>query len=80
MTIGDSVSTIGEAAFCDCASLTSVTIPQSVTTIGGGAFCRCNSIQNVYYSGTQTDWDRIKIGKENDCLTGANITFNSNHP
>lgn len=37
-----SVTTIGDAAFFGCSSLTSVTIPNSVTTIGNGAFDRCN--------------------------------------
>ena len=39
--IGDSVTTIGNSAFSDCYSLTSVTIPNSVTTIGEFAFSDC---------------------------------------
>ena len=34
-------------AFCDCTSLTSVTIPDSVTSIGYGAFCDCTSLTSV---------------------------------
>ena len=37
-TIPNSVTTIGEHAFSDCDSLTSINIPNSVTTIGEGAF------------------------------------------
>ena len=40
-TIPDSVTTIGDYAFCDC-SQTSVTIGDSVTTIGDYAFCNCS--------------------------------------
>ena len=36
-----SVTSIGESAFEDCRSLTSVTIPNSVTSIGNGAFFWC---------------------------------------
>ena len=45
--IGDGVTTIGENAFRDCSSLTSVNIPNSVTTIGGWAFSDCSSITSV---------------------------------
>ena len=38
MTIGDSVTEIGEVAFKGCESLTSITIPNSVTSIGYRAF------------------------------------------
>ena len=36
-----SVTTIGNRAFWDCSSLTSVTIPNSVTSIGDYAFQGC---------------------------------------
>ena len=45
--IGDSVTTIGNGAFSDCSSLTSVTIPNSVTTIGRSAFEGCSSLTSV---------------------------------
>ena len=41
---GYSVTTIGDSAFSDCDSLTSVVIPDSVTTIGGYAFRNCSSL------------------------------------
>ena len=46
-TIPDSVTTIGNEAFEDCDSLTSVNIPDSVTTIGEGAFHGCDSLTSV---------------------------------
>ena len=41
ITFDGDVTTIGNSAFYDCNSLTSVTIPNSVTTIGSYAFCDC---------------------------------------
>ena len=42
-----SVTSIGNSAFRDCSSLTSVTIPNSVTSIGNSAFSGCNSLTSV---------------------------------
>ena len=41
------ITKIGEEAFEDCVSLTSVTIPDSVTTIGNSAFWGCDSLASV---------------------------------
>ena len=42
------VTSIGDYAFEECSSLTSITIPNSVTSIRSGAFSRCYEIENVY--------------------------------
>ena len=46
-TIPDSVTSIGDYAFYDCESLTSITIPDSVTSIGSDAFSNCSSLTSV---------------------------------
>ncbi|MCI7700562.1 MAG: leucine-rich repeat domain-containing protein [Candidatus Onthomorpha sp.] len=42
-----SVTSIGDRAFYECSSLTSVTIPNSVTSIGNYAFRSCSSLTSV---------------------------------
>jgi hypothetical protein len=49
--IPDSVTNIGNLAFCGCHSLTNVTIPDSVTNIGAAAFSYCYSLTNIYFRG-----------------------------
>ena len=40
-------TTIGYAAFCDCSSLTSITIPDSITSIGSYAFYGCSGLKQI---------------------------------
>ena len=44
------LSSIGNYAFENCSSLTSVTIGNSVTSIGGGAFSGCSGLTSVHIS------------------------------
>ena len=47
LVISGSVTSIGDSAFSDCSSLTSVTIPDGVTSIGNSAFWGCRSLTSV---------------------------------
>ena len=47
VTIGNSVTSIGERAFEYCKGLTSITIGNSVTSIGGHAFYECTGLASV---------------------------------
>ena len=72
------VTSIDDKAFYSCADLVgSVTIPEDVTSIGDEAFSGCSNLTDVYYAGTQAQWDAISIGSGNDPLTSAAIHYNS---
>ena len=45
--IPDGVTSIGDGAFCDCYSLSSLVIPDSVTRIGDSAFDGCTSLRSL---------------------------------
>ena len=80
ISIPDGVTSIGVSAFSHCKSLTSISIPNKVTSIGDFAFYYCYSLTDVYYSGTEDQWNKISIGSNNSELTNANIHFNSTAP
>lgn len=73
ISIPDGVTSIGVMAFQDCDSLTSVTIGKSVTSINYYAFDGCSKLKDVYYNGTQEQWNSISIGYRNDYLTNATL-------
>ena len=52
--IPESVTSIGENAFYDCESLTSITISDNVTNIGDAAFFRCPFLESVIVSDNVT--------------------------
>ena len=62
------VTKIGEAAFQDNTTITSVTIPGSVTEIGANAFAGCTNLTSVTYGG---DWSNLTIQSGNPAVEDA---------
>jgi len=77
IVIPEGLTAMKYGVFGSCRSLKSITIPVSVTTIEDSAFKNCNSLSDVYYGGSEADWKKISIGKENTCLTNAKIHYYS---
>ena len=77
VTIPDGVTSIDDYVFYSCEGLMSVTIPTSVKSIGDSAFEYCTNLANVYYAGSQSEWNKITISDENEDLTNATIHFSS---
>ncbi len=75
ITIPNYITTIDAWAFSACTNLTNITIPNTVKSIGTGAFFYSDSITDVYYNGTQEEWNQISIGEDNESLLNATIHF-----
>lgn len=76
VTIENGVTTIIDSAFECCESLISVIIPESVREICAYAFDCCDNLEDVYYTGTEDQWDVIEIDSYNEPLTSATIHYN----
>lgn len=76
VVIPESVTEIGLSAFFCCANLKTVTLGTNITEIPDEAFNACG-ITDVYYTGTEEQWNAITIGESNARLTDANIKYNA---
>lgn len=63
------VTKIGEDAFQDNTTITSVTIPANVTEIGSNAFAGCTNLTSVNYIGG--DWSKLTIQSGNPAVEDA---------
>ena len=71
-SIPDSVTIIGEYAFRECGSLTSITIPNSVTSIGFSAFSKCKSLTSIVIPNSVTSIDWYTFA---DCSSLTSVTI-----
>ena len=81
IVITDGVTYIGQNAFDYHPHLKEVVIPNTVTEIHLHAFDNCNSLLDVYYSGTENDWNNVRkwdslVGNSNSSLNNATIHYN----
>ncbi len=60
-------------AFRNCTSLERVTIPNSVTYFAYDIFDGCYNLTDIYFKGTQAEWDAIETRTS---FEGINIHFN----
>ena len=73
LTIPSTVKSIGYKAFGGCRALNNIAIPESVIYIGSWTFASCDSLTDVFYEGSQFQWDRA-VGDE--YKTGLRRTIN----
>lgn len=73
ITIPESVELIDTGAFLECSSLETITITTGLKRIKESAFKNCTSLNTIYYSGTNDQWNKITIDKNNDSLLNARI-------
>lgn len=61
VTIGNGVTSIGYRSFYQCEKLAAVHLGIGIQTVGEMSFKFCSALTDVYYAGTQADWDEIEF-------------------
>lgn len=77
ITIPSSVTAIGQEAFSNCKSLKTLTMPAGVTSVQESAFANCSSLSDVYYSGSEEQWNRINISTAGNGMSGNQPLLNA---
>lgn len=76
VTVLYGITEIGYLAFHQCTSLKSIIIPSTVTHFAQQAFNECTALTDVYFGGTEEQWNAIINDGGNDILTNATKHFN----
>lgn len=71
VTISGPISTIWLYTFRECRKLSDITLPASLQTIKAMAFSGTPSLKNIYFGGSQIQWDTLV--KNSDKFLSANV-------
>lgn len=75
--INEGITDIGWNAFCYFYDLETIVIPASVKQIDEKALYYLNSLTDIYYCGTETQWNEIIIDENNDTFENVRIHYNT---
>ena len=76
INIPSNMETIKNRSFQDCTALTSLKIPESITSIETLSFMD-SGLKDIYYAGTEEQWNAIVNPDKDSILKRVTIHFNS---
>ena len=78
ITLPEGLVYLGEMAFRKCYGLTTINLPTTVTFIDEWCFESCSNLADIYYAGTEQDWNSVYIGDANWYFDRANVHYGGN--
>ena len=70
-----SLNEIRDWTFYECRDLESITVPATITSVDYSAFLGCGSLTDVYYAGSEAQWNAIEITNYREYDTTGNETL-----
>lgn len=77
LEIPEGVAVIRQGLFRNAACIRRVALPKGLKGVAANAFDGCRNIQEVFYAGSEAEWNALPIATGNDPLKNATIYFNS---
>lgn len=77
INIPESVTVIQPNVFRGATCIRRVALPKSLKGVLANAFYGCKKIQEVFYAGSEAEWNALPIATGNDPLKNATIYYNS---
>lgn len=77
--VSNNVTKLPAKLFYSSANINQVHLNNTVVQIGESTFNKCSGITDVYFYGTEEEWNAIAIKKNNDNLINAVIHFMGEH-
>ena len=71
ITLPAGLHEIHEYAFCDDTNLKTLTLHDTKTAIKRGAFKGCSHLTDVYFDGSELQWEELEIGDDNGPLENS---------
>ena len=67
---------IGDKAFFDCLWLNTIYLSAGIIRINTKAFDLCSDLSDIYFAGSEEEWNKIIIDSGNDEILSASIHYN----
>ncbi len=77
LEIPEDVTVIQQRLFQNAACIRRVALPKGLKGVAANAFYGCRKIQEVFYAGSEAEWNALPIAAGNDPLKNATIYYNS---
>lgn len=75
--IPEGVTVIQPNVFCGASGIQRVALSKNLKGVLGNAFDGCTNLKEVFYAGSEAEWNALPIATGNDPLKNATIYFNS---
>lgn len=77
VSLPEGLKNIGSEAFLDCSNLSAIYIPAGIVSIDEFAFGNNERLRDIYFGGSEAQWNNIQTGYDNNSLKKATVHYNS---